>query len=641
VAADLSPGVKGSSTRRWLFGVAAKFVLLAIATAVFLRFRMRQSYPPRVSDLKQRQLTANSSENAVTGGAISPDGKYLTFADLQGIHIKALETSETKTVPQPEALKGIQANWQITPTWASNGTIFIANAKPHGARPSIWAVPVTGGPPHMLRDDALAWTVSRDGSWVAFGANLGRLYYRELWLMRPDGAETRKVYDVDENSAIGGAEWSPDGQRLAYVKWHQPVGEKFEWHFESRDLNGGVPVTFASDFDLTDITDWSWVPDGRIIYTVPDYGDTRENTCNFWQTRMNLRTGEPLERPKRLTNWSGFCIDSPSVTADGKKLAFRRSIVQSSVYLADLQANGSRISMPRRLTLNEGRDFPAAWTADSRAVVFVSNRNGRWELFRQSLDKDTAELIAKASEDEAERTEAGEFNPTIPRMNPDGTWILYTIWSRSGGSSPSIELMRVRIAGGAPELVLAATPRSLHSFRCGRSPATLCAIAERTQDRKQLIFTALDPLQGRGRELARFDTNPTPDAEYAWDLAPDGTRIAILKRSEATIHFLSLSGQASQQIVVKRWSGLQSVDWAADGNSLFVSSVTEGGSALLRLDLKGNGQLLWTYKGTVEPGISAFIGGPLAPWAVPSPYGRHLAICGWSLNANIWLMEDF
>jgi hypothetical protein len=169
----------------------------------------------------------------------------------------------------------------------------------------------------------------------------------------------------------------------------------------------------------------------------------------------------------------------------------------------------------------------------------------------------------------------------------------------------------------------------------------LCSIAERTPDHTHLIFTAFDPILGRGRELARFDTNPTPDAEYAWDLCPDGTRIAILKRSEATINILSLSRKASQQIVVRGWNGLQSVDWAADGTSLFVSRVTEGGSALLRLDLKGNGQLLWTYKGTVEPGISAFIGGPLAPWAVPSPDGRHLAICGWSLNANIWLMENF
>jgi hypothetical protein len=89
-------------------------------------------------------------------------------------------------------------------------------------------------------------------------------------------------------------------------------------------------------------------------------------------------------------------------------------------------------------------------------------------------------------------------------------------------------------------------------------------MVERTQDRKQLIFTAFDPLQGRGRELARFDTNLTPDAEYAWDLSPDGNRITILKRSEATIHCLSLSGQASRQIVMKGWSGLQSVDWAAE-----------------------------------------------------------------------------
>ena len=647
VASDLSPGVKGSARRRWVVGVAGGFILLAIATGIFLRFKTHQtsslSDPLRLSDLKQRQLTANSSENAVTGGAISPDGKSLAFADLQGVHVKNLETGETKTVPQPESLRGIQANWQITPTWARGGTIFIANAKPHGVRPSIWAVPVTGGPAHMLRDDALAWTVSRDGSWVAFGANLGRLYYREIWLMRPDGGEARKLYDVDDNSAIGGAEWSPDGQRLAYVKWHQPVGEKFEWHFESRDLNGGVPTTFASDFDLTDITDWSWVPDGRIVYTVPDYSDSRENTCNFWQTRMNLHTGEPLEKPKRFTNWSGFCVDTLSVTADGKKLAFRRSTVQSSVYFADLQANGVGITIPRRLTLNEGRDYPAAWTADSNAVVFVSNRNGLWELFRQSLDEETAQPIVTVSAAEAERTEAGEFNPTIPRMSPDGKWILYLIWRRAASSSAAaaVELVRVPITGGPPQLVLTPSGSAIHSLRCARSPATLCAIAERTPDHKHLIFTAFDPMFGRGRELARFDTNPTPDAEYAWDLSPDGTRIAILKRSEAIIHVLSLGRQASQEIVGKGWSGLQSVDWAADGTSLFVSSVTEGGSALLRLDLKGNGQLLWAYKGTVEPGISAFIGGPLAPWAVPSPDGRHLAICGSSLNANIWLMENF
>jgi serine/threonine protein kinase len=629
------------SNTRWPLVAAGVFIALTIfGGIVWFRNRQVSSHALR-PEVKQRQLTANSSENAVMGGSISPDGKYLAYADLQGIHVKLLETGETANVPQPEILKGKQVNWQITPTWAGGGASFIANAKPHGERPSIWAVSVMGGPPRKLRDDAFAWTVSRDGSLVAFGQNLGRLHYRELWLMRPDGGEARKLYEVDEDSAIGGAEWSPDGQRLAYPRWHQPVGGKFEWHFESRDLKGGPPTTFASDFDLTDITDWSWVPDGRILYTVPDYSDSRENTCNFWQTRLDLRSGEPLEKPKRLTSWSGFCIDSPSATADGKKLTFRRSTVQSSVYVADVQAKGARITTPRRLTLNEGRDFPAAWTADSRAVVFVSNRNGKWQLFQQPLDKDTAEPIATASEDEAEQTEAGEFNPTIPRMSPDRRWILYTIWSRASGSAPSVKLMRVRVAGGPPEPVLTTAPRSLHSFRCAQSPATMCAMAERSQDRKQFIFTAFDPVQGRGRELTRFETSPTPDAEYSWDLSPDGMDIAIIRRSEAMIHILSLSRRTSEEVATKGWNGLETVDWAADGTGLFVSSIREGGSALLRLDLKGNTHLLWEFRGTVEPSITAFVGGPAAPWVIPSPDGRHLAICEWNLGANMWIMENF
>jgi Tol biopolymer transport system component len=356
---------------------------------------------------------------------------------------------------------------------------------------------------------------------------------------------------------------------------------------------------------------------------------------------MNTRSGEPLEKPKRLTNWSGFCIDSPSATADGKKLAFRRSTVQSSVYLADLQADGARITAPRRLTLNEGRDFPAAWTADSKAVIFVSNRNGQWQLFRQRKDEESAQPIVRVLEDEAERTEAGEFNPTIPRASPDGAWILYTVWRRVSSSSPSVELMRVPTGGGPAQLVLTGSAGIIHSFRCARFPSTLCVMAERAMDHKQLVFIALDPMKGRGREVTRFSTSPTPDAEYAWDLSPDGRRIAIVRRSEATIHVLSFGRQTSEEVVGKGLSSLETVDWTADGKGLFVSTIGEGGSSLFHVDLRGNAHRLWESKGAVEPSITAFVGGPLVPWAVPSPDGHHLAICEWNLGANMWMMENF
>src|SRR5207249_7992627 len=121
--------------------------------------------------------------------------------------------------------------------------------------------------------------------------------------------------------------------------------------------------------------------------------------------------------PKRLTNWAGFCMDTTSVTADGKRLAFRRWSWQSNVYVADLEAGRTRITTPRRLTLNEGRNYPAAWTPDSKAVVFRSYRDGQWKVLKQFLGEDTSEPIATGT--------AGYAVIGGTRVSPDGAWVLY------------------------------------------------------------------------------------------------------------------------------------------------------------------------------------------------------------------------
>jgi hypothetical protein len=47
------------------------------------------------------------------------------------------------------------------------------------------------------------------------------------------------------------------------------------------------------------------------------------------------------------------------------------------------------------------------------------------------------------------------------------------------------------------------------------------------------------------------------------------------------------------------------------------------------MDLRGNTQFLWQDPGGVEL------------WGVPSPDGRHIAIRGWNVESNVWLMENF
>ena len=624
--------------RWWAIAAGAISGLLIVGTILWVT-KNQPVFQLGPTDLKQSQLTANSSDNAVTGGAISPDGEMLAYADLRGIHVKLIKTGEIRDIAQPESLREMQVDWNISPNWINHSTEFLANAMPHGKQTSVWAVPVMGGVMRKIRDDALAWTVSRDGSWVPFGADLGNSFYRELWLMRPDGGQARKLYEADENTSFVGAEFSPDGKRLGYVQFRR-LADKYELSIESRALNGG-PATTAISFPFS-MQDWTWSPDGRIIASVPDPANSRSNTCNFWQTRIDGRTGEPLEKTRRLTNWSGFCMDQPSVTADGKRLAYRRTSTQSGVYLADLQDNGRRITTPRAFTLDEALDQPAAWTTDSKALVFTSNQNGRREIYKQSLDQDAPQLVATSLDENPEQATAlGLIDRFVPRMSPDGAWVLYLSMPKESGSLTPVRLMRIPITGGTPELVLT-TPRGrVDSLRCARSPASLCAIDEATSDGKRLIFTAFDPIQGRGRKLAQFDTKPTTDAEYAWDLSPDSTRIAIVRRSEATIHLLSLSGHAPAEVVVKGWSGLQTLDWTADGNGMFVTSTTGTGSAVLQVDLEGNAHLLWEPKGSIQSFSTPFIGGLLTPWAVPSPDGRHLALCQWTFSANMWMMENF
>jgi hypothetical protein len=186
-----------------------------------------------------------------------------------------------------------------------------------------------------------------------------------------------------------------------------------------------------------------------------------------------------------------------------------------------------------------------------------------------------------------------------------------------------MDILKVPISGGAPELVMKAAVYD--TPRCARAPATLCAVAIKNND--QLIFTGFDIGRGTVHELARLKIDD-PDKAYTWDLSPDGTRIVMLKRGTSEIHVLSLRTHAEQKIIVKGWDGLAALDWTSDGKGLFTSSLATG-SVLLHTDLHGNASVLWEPKGDSMT------------WAVSSPDGHHVAMPGFALSSNVWRMENF
>jgi serine/threonine protein kinase/Tol biopolymer transport system component len=601
-----SPAIIASSSTHWALRGKALIGggLLLILAAGFLWWKF--SRPSPHAEIKERQLTRSSSDNPISGAAISGDGKYLAFDDNFGIHVRSLESGETRDIPNPAQFGDARVFWSIH--WFPDSTRFFAvsHAFDNFGRVITWEASVIGGALHKVREEVEARDVSPDGSSVAATkADEHEIWrMRQLWVMDTDGGNPRKLLDAGEYGDVDSVQWSPDGTKLLYLKSDENRARR---SIEIRDVKSGDSHAVLSNPQLRESY---WLRDGRVVYTLAE--DSGEGACNYWVARIDQKAGAFASEARQLTHNSGFCVDNTSATADSKKLVFRKRAYIGAVYVADIEAGGTRITPPRKLSTTEDGEQPNGWTPDSREVVFTSNRDGTSGIYRQPLSGGPAQpvLIDKT----------GEFG--FPRPSPDGGWLL--IERLSPGSVPGshFDLHRVPMTGGPEELI--ATDIYVQPT-CATPPKQLCAYSKKENNR--LVFTSFDPKLKERRELGRF-TLIDPKAIYGWALSPDATRIAILQAATGTIYLLNLKTQVLQHIIVKHWNNLVSMDWTADGKGLFVTGLQHG-AVLLHIDLDGNAQVLW------EPHGEHMV------YALPSPDGKHVTMPFVSANINVWMMENF
>ena len=571
---------------------------LSLAALTGVVWWMGRSHPrletPSPREPVLTRMTANPPDLPIESALISPDGRYVAYADPTGIQVRLIDTGETQRLPDTKGMNvyawsgdstKIRASRCETGTCTGWSISLVGNSRyrSDGSWPEGEAVFAMPGGSRLLRA-----TTSNEIKLDMLDGSAPRVIARDLgsFMPRSAGGRTSRLAP------------SADGTRVLFT-----TGDFAG--IQSVSVEGGKPRTVwraQQGWYIADLVD---LPNHRMIVVIDRAAPERGMALHELRTDPS---GAVVGEPRRLTDWRPEFMGHTRASADGKRVVFLSNTAQSDVYVADFQMRSSSLSAPRRLTLDERRDYPTAWTPDSRSILFTSTRNGTADIFRQDIDSDTAEPLV-----------VGPGDQVFGRVTSDGQWILYL----DSVSPPApMRIMRAPLRGGASQPLFV-----VHDFAgCHCSPRGPCVVLY--TEGAEMVVSAVDPVAGKGGELTRVPGNTS-----AATISADGAGLAFVAPGENgrqnRIRVVSFTGKPARDISVPQANWLASLDGLSDGSGFFSLDNTTNRRNLLFIRPDGTSQVLWS-----PPGLG---GG----WAIPAPDGKHVAINAEITQSNIWLMTDF
>jgi len=599
------------TTRRFtrIYLVIAPITLIPICViSIWLLMTVSKPHRPAI----EKRITSNSSEAPVKWAVVSPDGKYLAYTDPTGMYLRVLATGETRQWKLPP---GFIANPN---SWFPDGIHLLAMRLEGSMKiPSLWKISIFGGSALKLLDNAGPGWVSPDGSRIAFlrVPEFGH----ELWVMGSDGSNHHRIAVASDREGSGfrisqifPVTWSPDGLRIAYIE--RAVGPSptpFDdalFSLRTCDASGDDLQVILKDARLRPAL--SWPEKNRILFAYREDIASEHDDEGVRSIEVDPASGKATGHLQTVATGAGR-IGGMSSTSEGKQLVLWRMNTQFQAYVAEFDAKTLKLNVPRRVTLDANGNVAEAWLPDSRTILFVSNRNGTWNLYKQAIDETTADLVAQGR------------SIFLPRLSADNSQILYE--SRADPQRFStVSLLRIPLAGGPPKLVLQGD--DIVNYQCARLPSTLCLLSR--QQGADHVFFSFDSERGIGSEVLRIFGNTDN-----WTLSPDGRTLAVFP-GDHRIRFFSLENEAAREmktVTVGDWR-IEQGDWSADGKAILMESFTpDGRSVILQVDRTGKASVLLEGDANVE-----------FWWVIPSPDGRY-GIIEEKLPSdnNAWLLDRF
>ena len=422
--------------RLWAYGLV--IVVALVAVVLGLRLRLARAREPVQNPI----LTRLTSDPGLAGWpTLSPDKKLLAYAsDRSGdgnldIFLQQVAGGE------PIRLTHHRADAR-EPAFSPDGTKIAFRSEREGG--GIYVVSTLGGEARLIARHGRRPRFSPDGKWIAYWVRDETWAPSKSYVVASIGGQPRQLQPdfADAHYPV----WSPDGQHILFCGTRDSTQASLghDWWVTPLEAGGAIK-TGAYDvfrrvglsYAARDIPPGSipndpgdWVGD-QIVFSAR-LGDS----VNLWRVAVSPQTWKVASDPQRLT-FGASLERHPSVSGD--HVVFESGSTNIDIWTLPIDANrGKVLGYLQQLTQHAATyDAQPSISADGKKLAFVSSRSGNRDVWIKDLESGSEVALTNTPVLEG-----------YPKISSDRPKVVYRVIE-----DPKQAFYVVSASGGAPEKV--------------------------------------------------------------------------------------------------------------------------------------------------------------------------------------------
>jgi|HubBroStandDraft_6_1064221.scaffolds.fasta_scaffold19839_2 serine/threonine protein kinase len=596
-ASESSAVVEAAKQHKFGLAAVAVVVLVLIGAAGYGLYSFLSGTAHR--PFENFTITQVTNNGKTVAAAISPDAKYLLSVlddnGKQSLWLRHLPTnSDTQVIAPTDAF---YQNLAFSPS--GDYIYFLRALDKVGESYNLLRAPVLGGTPQVIVqnvDTRVAF--SPDGQRFAFMRGMypdvGKF---ELLTANADGTNVLTFADGPVSSLPSAVAWSPDGKQIASA---MPGVDGALGVIQIQDVPS-AKVKTLSRFNNLQLNDLAWLPDARglmatyqqnattyarsqVAFVSEPAGHFRPITrdTNNYQTLTLSADGKTLATVQQKTTQTFYSLPAPGFTGNAPNPAPAQ--IKESLFFG-WAGNGNfyfdDVDSLLRISADGGDKAQLLSDPAAQIIQPTSCQNGRYIVFTWAghfaSNKTNIWRVNADGSNPKQLTDG--MQDIAPVCLPDGGSVLYD-------DVQDIQIKRVRIDGGAPEIVPGTViPTGFYHYGLTISPdgklLAFLTTGGTTEIVHQIALVSLDA----GPQPPRRMLDPDPRVADAPQFTPDGKAVVYPIRENGTDNLWSqpLDGSRGRQITNFKSATISTFRFSPDGKTIgILRSHVESDVVLLR-----------------------------------------------------------